>query len=289
MAQTLSLQCIRPGGGAFVVDGGRPASRHLGVSSGGPADHRAMQAANQLLNRSDDAPCLEMTLAAGEWLLSGKGQIAITGADMNWRLNGQLIYPHSVLYIDGDALLSGTAARRGMRSYLSIRGDWGLALRLGSREAGLPGIPAVRAGWATKITAQGEAPFQSDLNVGRFWPQEITTLKVIPGPEYDWLPVTIKHWLMNSSFLVDRDSNRQGIRLKAVEKPPSFTLPSLLSSPVLPGTVQLSPVGPILLGPEAQTVGGYPRALLLADLDSLSTAFQQGIDEVIRFNLAGAG
>ena len=288
MASTLTIQCIRPGGGAYVVDGGRPESRHLGVASGGPADGRAMRAANHLLNRSATATCLEMTLAAGEWLLSGKGQIAMTGADMNWRLNGQLIYPHSVLYIDGDALLTGTTTRRGMRSYLAIRGDWDLPTRLGSRETGLPGIPAVSQGWSARISAQGEAPFQSDLETDRFWPEEVTVLPVIPGPEFAMLSAEVRKWLLKTPFLVDRDSNRQGIRLKAGSLPPE-AIPNLISSPVLPGTVQLSPMGPILLGPNAQTVGGYPRALLVADSDALSAAFQQGIDEEIRFNLVAEG
>lgn len=48
----------------------------------------------------------------------------------------------------------------------------------------------------------------------------------------------------------------------------------MLSTPVLPGTVQLSPSGPLLLGPDAQTLGGYPRALLLARPEQLAQAYQ---------------
>lgn len=273
MASTLSISCVRPGGGAFVVDGGRPGYRHLGVCSGGPADGRAMAAANALLNRAATAPCLELTLASGTWLISGQGQLAITGADMNWRLNGQLLDPHSVLYLDGDALLTGTNARKGLRSYLAIRGDWDLPLRLGSREAGLPGMETIAAGWSATVTAQGEAPYQSDLNVGRFWPEETTVVPVIAGPEYGLLPSDMKRWLEKTIFTVGRDSNRQGLRLLS-EAMPNLGLAPMISSPVLPGTIQLSPAGPIFLGPDAQTIGGYPRVFLVEDPEMSAAAFQ---------------
>jgi len=61
--------------------------------------------------------------------------------------------------------------------------------------------------------------------------------------------------------------------------------PNMLSSPVLPGTVQLSPAGPILLGPDAQTVGGYPRVLLVPDAEVQSMASQVAIGETVAFRL----
>ncbi|MGB3801904.1 MAG: hypothetical protein WA952_18945, partial [Lewinella sp.] len=57
----------------------------------------------------------------------------------------------------------------------------------------------------------------------------------------------------------------------------------LLSSAVLPGTVQLTPSGAILLGPDAQTIGGYPRALVV--VDDLSPAFQLRPGQRIRFKV----
>ena len=43
-------------------------------------------------------------------------------------------------------------------------------------------------------------------------------------------------------------------------------LPSILTSPVLPGTVQLTPSGKlIVLMRDCQTTGGYPRVLQLSE------------------------
>ncbi|MDP6920244.1 MAG: hypothetical protein QGH43_13500, partial [Arenicellales bacterium] len=41
-----------------------------------------------------------------------------------------------------------------------------------------------------------------------------------------------------------------------------------ISSPMFPGTIQCPPNGqPIILGPDAQTLGGYPRIFQVAKID----------------------
>lgn len=284
MAGTLTLTCLKPGGGAFVVDRGRPGHRAIGVASGGPADGRAMAAANRLLRRGQHATCLETTLTGGQWLMSGSGQFAITGADMTWRLNGRILETYSVLFHEGDGLLTCLPATRGLRSYLAINGSWNLPRALSSTEAGLPGIPAVAEGWTVDIQWKKAAGFRTDLDVYQHIPEAPFSLPVIPGPEWDWLSARQQAAVLTASFKVGASSNRQGVRLEN----PDFTagdLPSMISSPVLPGTVQLTPGGPILLGPDAQTVGGYPRVLLVTKHRALSTAFQVGLGGEVRFVL----
>jgi allophanate hydrolase subunit 2 len=276
MAKTLTISCLKPGGGAYLVDGGRPGYRALGVASGGAADGRAMQAANRLLDRPQFSTCLEVTGSGGQWLLSGQGQFTLTGADMNWRLNGRLVEAYQVQYIDGDCLLTSTPARRGLRAYLAINGEWQTSLNLGSTEAGLPGTETISPGWSTNVNWTGESGFKMDLDVHQHYPPEICQLAGSPGPEWSWLSEEEKYWLLKTTFYVDPDSNRQGIRLIGANAP-EWAFPSMISSPVLPGTVQLSPAGPILLGPDAQTIGGYPRVLLVTDKLKTAEAFQMEI------------
>ncbi|TXF85419.1 biotin-dependent carboxyltransferase family protein [Neolewinella aurantiaca] len=281
MAETLTLTCLKPGGGAYVVDGGRPGHRAIGVPTGGPADGRAMAEANRLLGRNPNATCLETTITGGRWLLSGSGQLAITGSDMTWRLNGRVLETYSVLYHEGDGLLTSLPARKGLRSYLAINGHWQLPHALGSAETGLPGIPRVAAGWSVDIRWDVAAGYQTDLDVYQHLPDEAFVLPVIPGPEWNWLNKQQQAKLLSYDFRVGNRSNRQGIRLEH----PDFKamgLPSMISSPVMPGTVQLTPEGPILLGPDAQTVGGYPRVLLVENPKELAVAFQVGIAQHIR-------
>lgn len=285
MADTLTIECIRPGGGAYLVDSGRPGRRALGIPSGGPADPRAFRVANQLLHRPRPSVCLETTLIGGEWILSGKGQLVLTGAEMDWRLNGQLTDYYTTIYLDGDYLLSGGRARGGCRGYLSIRGQWHVPSRLGSVEAGLPGLERPGSGWRTIITVDAEAAFELDLDVHQHRPAGTPQIPVRPGPEWEALPHNWRSWLIKNTFSVSPDSGRQALRLLCSSQPERTDWPNMISSPVLPGTVQLTPGGPILLGPEAQTIGGYPRALVLQNPEDLGIAYQLLPGEFLSFGL----
>lgn len=285
MAKTLTLTCLKSGGGTYIVDAGRNGHRQLGVAGGGPADGRAMRTANRLLGRDKSATCLELTQTGGQWLLSGEGQFVITGADMNWRLNGRLVESYQVQYLEGDGLLTSTPAQRGIRGYLAINGTWKVPQSLGSAEAGLPGTTNVTSGWSVDVVWKKEADFQMDLDVHQHFPPEPLTIAAVKGPEWDHLDASQQSWLLTTPFMVHPDSNRQGIRLMA-DQVPDLKQPALISSPVLPGTVQLTPTGPILLGPDAQTIGGYPRVLLVADPELLALTFQVGIGGTVGFSLS---
>ncbi|HQR43057.1 MAG TPA: KipI antagonist, partial [Gemmatales bacterium] len=67
------------------------------------------------------------------------------------------------------------------------------------------------------------------------------------------------------------ESNRMGLRLTSnIEL--NSDVAELVSAPVTPGTLQLPAGGqPLLLGVEAQTIGGYPRLghVITPDLDQI--------------------
>src|SRR5690606_9695498 len=73
-------------------------------------------------------------------------------------------------------------------------------------------------------------------------------------------------------------NDRMGYRLK--ELIPN-QMESMLSSPILPGTVQLTPSGKlIILMRDCQTTGGYPRVLRLNE-DDINILAQERSGEVI--------
>ncbi|CAH1001922.1 5-oxoprolinase subunit C [Neolewinella maritima] len=278
MATTLTLSCTDRGYGARVVDAGRPQQRAQGIPGGGAADPIATATANRLLNQASTHPCLETTLRGGNWLLSGTGQIVLTGAALPWRLNGSTVDRYSVLYLDGEYVLSGGIAHTGCRAYIGIRGTWRLPRILGSVESGLPGTIRVGPGFSVEVHAEHEALFCNELPPAI--PPSPLLLRANRGPEWRWLSRTQRSWLLDNLFTVHPQSDRQGIRLHTSVGDPAGQLPGLLSSPVLPGTVQLTPSGPILLGPDAHTVGGYPRVLQVTDY---APAFQLRPGERLRF------
>ena len=89
------------------------------------------------------------------------------------------------------------------------------------------------------------------------------------GPEWVWISQEFQEYVMGSEYEVRSDSNRMGIRLsrRVVDEARErdwraflAELPSMWSSVVRPGIIQLPPSGqPIVLGPDGQTIGGYPR------------------------------
>ncbi|MEM7573033.1 MAG: hypothetical protein AAF433_09035 [Bacteroidota bacterium] len=289
----LKLECQRlNSGGCRPVDRGRPGWLDKGLQQGGPADRATVQLLNRLLGQAAFNPCLEFTLDGGQWLLSGKGQITLGGADMQWQLNGQRLQPYSTLELDGAYELSGTRAVRGARSYLAVRGIWfGLPQVWHSCSPGAPGIVPCQVGDAYQVTSQGPAALQQELNTAAYLPELPLRIPVQAAPEFAELSAADRRGLLAQSWQVSPSSNRQGLRLlpkgqhpekrqQTTARPPAWSsggygLPARkqlikrthqknISSPVLPGTVQLTPNGPILLFRDAQTVGGYSRALITA-------------------------
>jgi allophanate hydrolase subunit 2 len=76
--------------------------------------------------------------------------------------------------------------------------------------------------------------------------------------------------LFENTFSISKDISRMGYRLNELIV---NDVPTLLTSSVLPGTVQLTPSGTlIILMRDCQVTGGYPRILQLSEkaIDILS-------------------
>ena len=244
-----------------------------------------MTAGNTLLEQPPESTTLELTLHGGSWELTGRGQIALTGADMDWRLDGVSVNRYETIDLKGCHELRGRLARRGCRAYLCVRGDWDLPSIMGSVEPGLPGTALPGQGTSVSIASASQIAFRSAWWADKDFAREVT-LRVHPGPEWRLLDESQKRFLETQRFAVGAASDRQGIRL-SVSDYPTLSAGGILSSPVLPGTVQWTPSGLILLGPDAQTVGGYPRVLVAVAMPA--GLFQLRPGDELRFELAKAG
>ncbi len=241
-----------------VQDLGRPGLRAAGVPLGGAMDRLALRVANLLVGNEETDPGLEMTLAGPELEFTEARIVAVTGATVaGWEVGR----PRQVAA--GERLNLGRL-NAGCRAYLAVAGGIEVPWVLGGRGT------CLRAGWGGW---QGRALRAGDvLPVG--WPkQEAVTghwridprilpihsaspvLRVLRGAqagefEGDWT----RH-----EFIVSPQADRMGLRLKGpgLERNRSG---DLLSRAVVPGTVQVPPDGqPIILGADAQTIGGYPQ------------------------------
>ena len=106
-------------------------------------------------------------------------------------------------------------------------------------------------------------------------------VEVYEGPEFKFFSETQKEHLRNSTFSIDQNNNRMAIQL---QEQLQNDLKPIITGPVVPGTVQLTPSGKlIVLMRDCQTTGGYPRILQLSD-KGIRTIAQKLTNENINFS-----
>lgn len=107
-------------------------------------------------------------------------------------------------------------------------------------------------------------------------------IEVDKGPEYSQLSEINRTQLTDNFFTIETSSNRMAYQFK--ERLVN-TNEQLITSPVIPGTVQLTPSGQIIvLMRDCQTTGGYPRILQLTE-KGINTLSQQKAGNRIFFRL----
>jgi allophanate hydrolase subunit 2 len=109
-----------------------------------------------------------------------------------------------------------------------------------------------------------------------------TELEVYKGPEYKLLTDKQLAQLFYREFTVANENNRMAYQLNEIIEGNKV---SMLTSATLPGTIQLTPAGKlIILMKDGQTTGGYPRILQLSDM-AMSILAQKRSGNHISFKL----
>ena len=99
---------------------------------------------------------------------------------------------------------------------------------------------------------------------------------------FDRLSEKQKLQLENGEFKVSKYNNRMAYQLEPMVE---NDLEPILSAPVLPGTVQLTPNGNlIVLTRDCQTTGGYPRVLQLME-SAINMLAQKTTGNTLKFRL----
>lgn len=252
-----ALRVITPGVLTTIQDRGRPHALASGVPPGGAMDRFAHAAANLLVWNDPSAAALECTLIGPRLVAERNCVVAIAGADLGARINGQVAPMwESVTLAAGDEL-AFSGRRLGARAYIAVAGGivgdrWlgSISTNLMVQRGGMRG----RALAAGDVIAAAEPP--STPPAGRALAPTRRpdyadhTLRAIPGPQP-------RAGLFGVSFSLNPDSNRMGYRLDG--GPVETEAEEILSFALVAGAVQAPPDGrPILLMADHQTAGGYP-------------------------------
>jgi allophanate hydrolase subunit 2 len=211
--------------------------------------------------------------------------IAITGADFSAQINDKKIGLNTVIPVQAGDVLSFGKRQWGCRTYLAVKGGLLTPQILGSRSfyKGITTGAIIRKGQELPyvLYEQGFSIRHAAVRIDahRFANQQLLCSK---GPEFDLLSGRQQQQAISSVFTLSNDNNRMGIRLNELIE---NNLPSMLTSAVLPGTVQLTPSGTLMvLMRDAQVTGGYPRVLQLTEAAIASLA-QKVAGEEVRFAL----
>lgn len=280
-----SITVIQKGFYTTIQDKGRTGYAALGVPVSGAMDQEALQLSNLLLNNTEDAAALECTLVGPTLLFHNDRAFVLTGAKADAFLDSKPLQRHQVYFAKKGQQLAVGKISEGCRTYVGIDGGLATSIQYGSRSLVYP------------ITEKNTIQTGTQLNVGtpnygQYKGSKVhidapkhtnvqTIINAYKGPEFEVLQVAVQEDLENLEFRVT-SWNRMGIQLDAGLQP---TKNSILTSPVLPGTVQLTPSGSLfVLMRDCQTTGGYPRVLQLT-AQAINRVAQKQHGDLVRLSV----
>ncbi|SFZ94400.1 biotin-dependent carboxylase uncharacterized domain-containing protein [Flaviramulus basaltis] len=279
------IKVLKPGFYSTIQDFGRFDFQDFGVPYSGVMDKKAAALANALLGNNEDEAVLEMTMTGAILQFNNQTQIVISGADMSAKLNDDHIKLDKIVNVKPNDVLSFGKLNMGFRSYLAVLGGFKAETVMRSKSM------------YQNITKQFMLLKNDELAILESLPISETqyasirfdnsymncnAIEVFKGPEFDSLTKKQQDDLFLKSFTISKDNNRMAYQLEEVLE---NNLKPIITSAVLPGTVQLTPSGKlIILMRDCQTTGGYPRVLQLKE-SALNILAQKFTGKTISFKL----
>jgi allophanate hydrolase subunit 2 len=318
----MGLTVLRTGALTVLKDAGRPGHAAQGVAPSGAVDRSAYARANRLVGNPPGTAVLECTLGGLRVRCDEDALLALTGTDAVLVVDGVRAEPERAVSVPAGAEVAVTMPRRGLRSYLAVRGGFDVPPVLGSRStdrlAGI-GPPRPAAGDvlpigpapatpapATPAPATPAPATPAPATPAPATPAPATPAPATPapagspngtrddgplvlavdlGPRDDWFPPDAVDTLLGAEFTVSPASDSVGMRLDgpALSRLRDDELPS---EGVVRGAVQVPPSGhPIVFQADHPVTGGYPVIAVLTP-DAADLAAQARPGATVRFTRA---
>ncbi|SFU72504.1 biotin-dependent carboxylase uncharacterized domain-containing protein [Pustulibacterium marinum] len=260
------IKILKASFGLSIQDLGRTNHRTIGVPVSGVMDRYSMKLSNLILNNQETDAVLEITFGGCQLQFEEACQIAITGADFSPTLDGEPVSMNSALNVPKGAILKFGKRLFGVRTYVAVEQGFQTEKVLESRSMYKGITPFTTSEKETILHAKSNQTKERTSNSAIKVPEKhftSTSITCFKGPEFDELNDLQKQQLLETKFTISANNSRMGYQLEEL-LPNDF--PSMLTSAVLPGTVQLTPSGKlIVLMRDCQVTGGYPRVLQLTD------------------------
>ncbi len=281
----MAIEIAAPGLSTTVQDLGRPGYYHLGIPISGGMDRFALRAANMLVGNDEGAAVLEAVFLGPEIEFTQSATVAVTGADLPPKVNGDARPTWEAFPVKAGDKLSFGYLKAGARAYIAISGGVDVPLKLGSRSTYTLGALGGHEGRALKAgdrlplghAGKGGGAIPAHLRRGPGNPAE---LRMVPGLYWHRITAEAGKKFFADTWKVAPEADRIGYRFKGgqpldfLPRTPPFGAgsdPSNIVDACYPyGSVQVpSGTEPIVLHRDAVSGGGYMMlgAIISADMD----------------------
>ena len=272
------FEVVQPGLETSIQDyPGRIGFWNQGFPPSGPMDSWSFRLGNLLVGNPAGAAGLECQYMGPTLKFQRDGVIAITGADMQAKLDGHPVPLWESIAVAAGQTLAMGPAKSGVRAYIAIAGGIDTPPWLGSRstfhKAGVGGMEGralkakqvvpvasgVKGMVGKKVKPEARPHFATDKR----W-----EIEVVPGPNDDWIDEAGQQRFLTSDWKLSSKSDRTGFRLdgpqwtfteKAYKKAPeNGSEPSNIIDHGYPlGAVNLAGQTPIILVNDGPSMGGF--------------------------------
>lgn len=283
----MAINVIKPGLSTTVQDLGRPGYYHIGIPTSGGMDTLSLAAANLLVGNAAGDAVLEAVFMGPELEFTADATVAVTGADMPPKVDGEERAGWTSFRVKKGQVLSFGFLKAGARAYIAVSGGIDLPVVLGSRSTYTLG--ALGGFKGRKLEAGDQLPVGAGKAVaeGRTLPENLrrkpgmpAELRMLPGLYWHRITEAAGRNFFEDTWKVAPEADRIGYRFKAgrplefVDREQPFGAgsdPSNIVDACYPyGSVQV-PGGtePIVLHRDAVSGGGYfmVGTVVSADMD----------------------
>jgi allophanate hydrolase len=258
---TATLTIAQAGPALTIQDLGRPGWRAQGLTKGGAADPVAVYEGATLLGQSPNLAVIEMTGTGGTFTADADIRIALTGASMAAKIDGEAVVWNASHSLPAGAKLTLGGVTSGTYGYLHVGGGIATDPVLGARATHLS------AGLGAALQSGDTLPLGVDKgrDTGFKLPRDSRfdggAVRVVASMQTDRFAPEERARFANTAFTRDPRANRMGVRMDHDGE--GFSAEgglTILSEVIVPGDIQITGDGaPFVLMGESQTTGGYPR------------------------------